>query len=111
MQTAATVTDNLVSDNYVCYGAGGGIYAEDSTVNGNIVYNNLAYIGGGIWVHGGMATGNTVSGNSVKGNLAGDGTGYGGGIYLEMSTAERQFCLRAIEALKSAVASWSSAVW
>ena len=77
---SSRVVSNTVSGNYVCYGSGGGIYATGGTVEGNNVYNNLAFSGGGIHADGGLVHANIVYGNSVKGDLAGDGSGDGGGI-------------------------------
>jgi hypothetical protein len=66
----------MVSNNTATHGRGGGlfVYAGDSEVRGNIIENNTAPEGGGLYVQSGA----TILGNTIFSNAA----TYGGGLYL-----------------------------
>jgi uncharacterized repeat protein (TIGR01451 family) len=77
-QSAATFSDNIVTDN-----DGSGLYLQDgaATLSGNTISSNTAYYGGGLRVHDSDVT---LSGNRVFSNAAND---RGGGLYLYSSDA------------------------
>lgn len=81
--TAGQVISNTVANNetnFVTGRYGGGIYASNSTLQGNLVNANHSYSdGGGIYATGSVLTENTISGNSAGG-------AFGGGIYASGST-------------------------
>lgn len=83
-RTKTTISNNFISNNTSSYYAyGGGIYAANCTISGNIVINNTLKgeyqsTGGGIYSHYGSASHNIVVNNTA---------GYGGGFIIEGGTA------------------------
>jgi len=72
-----TITANYGYSNYYNDDRnGGGIYANNSTLRGNVVDGNIGESGGGIYAETSIVTDNTVQNNRAKA-----GGGGGGGIY------------------------------
>jgi len=80
---AATITGNIITENYLPYGSGGGIYCKgDALIEDNEISSNSANFGGGIRLgsNNPIVSGNYISGNFVYGTYQLYGAG-GGGIY------------------------------
>ena len=85
--TPPTGTEALPTSNNTSTTRGGGIYVEKGkcTVSGGTISGNVAHSGGGVFVTSGATfsfTGGTIEGNYAVAKL-GQGTGNGGGIYIE----------------------------
>lgn len=85
--TPPTGTEALPTSNNTDTSRGGGIYVEKGkcTVSGGTISGNVAHSGGGVFVTSGATfsfTGGTIEGNYAVAKL-GQGTGNGGGIYIE----------------------------
>ncbi|MGD8490615.1 MAG: right-handed parallel beta-helix repeat-containing protein [Anaerolineae bacterium] len=84
---AAEVSGNILRDNTAStvasgYGYGGGLAAHFGavTLHDNVVYNNTAHYGGGLWTvgHSALSVQSTIRDCQIYSNTAAD---YGGGIY------------------------------
>jgi hypothetical protein len=77
-----TLVDNTASTVVSGYGYGGGIGAQFGavTLHDNVVYNNTAHYGGGLWIvgHSALPVQSTIRDCQIYSNTAAD---YGGGIY------------------------------
>ncbi len=76
----AIVTHNLIYNNSAY--AGGGIYAGRSTVANNVICDNSAYMGGGVYIYYGSLVNNTIVGNDCSKDPE---WGRGGNVYASFS--------------------------
>jgi len=72
------ITHNIIYNNSAY--RGGGIYVSRGTVSGNVIYNNAAEYGGGISMYSGILTNNTIVGNDCSKERE-PGWGIGGNVY------------------------------
>ncbi|MBN1806138.1 MAG: right-handed parallel beta-helix repeat-containing protein [Sedimentisphaerales bacterium] len=78
------ISRNIIKDN-TAY-AGAGIFViGDPVISNNLIYSNSAYIGGGVIMFGGSLINNTVAGNDAS--LDG-GAQFGGNIYIAFGAEE-----------------------
>lgn len=85
--TPPTGAEDIPTSSNTTSTRGGGIYVEKGkcTVSGGTISGNVAHSGGGVFVTSGATfsfTGGTIEGNYAVSKL-GEGTGNGGGIYIE----------------------------
>ena len=78
--THATIQDNVITSNSAAYG--GGIYACDGIIQGNIIMNNSAtQDGGGAAFCDGLIKDNIIHGNRAEGQGGGVASSDAGGLY------------------------------
>jgi len=86
IESEALITHNTIKDNAVFAGAGVFTYPPNHpTISNNLIYNNSAYIGGGvILLNAGRLINNTIVENDASNDIQGQ-TGYAGNIYTASS--------------------------
>jgi len=72
------ITHNVIYNNSAY--SGGGLYVNQGTVAGNVIYNNAAEYGGGVSMSAGTLTNNTIVNNDCS-NEREPGRGRGGNVY------------------------------
>jgi len=73
------ITHNVIYNNSAY--SGGGLYVNQGAISGNVIYNNAAEYGGGVFMYTGTLTNNTIVNNDCS-NEREPGRGRGGNVYV-----------------------------